>query len=68
MEEKKSAKDFFDELLKDDAMQKQVKQGIEKTAKDAGFVLTEDEIEVELRKRWGATKGAESCYSEPPGF
>jgi hypothetical protein len=62
------AKKFFDKLEKDLALKAEIKSGLEKLAKDAGYDATEEELSAELWKRWGCSRGAENPYSEPPGF
>ena len=68
--QKKTAKDFFDELDKNDALRKTVNEGLVKLANEAGFPdLSEEELQEELWKRWGTTIMREGfMYSEPPGF
>jgi predicted ribosomally synthesized peptide with nif11-like leader len=65
---KEDAKQFFERLEKDAALRRNVKQGLEKVAKDAGFDVTEDELSAELRRLWGARERQKIVYSEPPGF
>jgi hypothetical protein len=65
---KEEAEKFFDRLEKDKPLQRTIKIGLEKVAKDAGFDATEDELNDELRKRWKCVGKSPSTYSEPPGF
>jgi hypothetical protein len=62
------AEEFFNRLDGDLGMQAKIKQGLEKLAKDVGYNVTEEELNAELRKRWDSQGGAETVYSEPPGF
>jgi hypothetical protein len=64
----KKTKEFFDRLEKDKGLRDRIREGLENVAKDAGFDVTEDELNAELRKLWGATKGKQIVYSEPPSF
>jgi hypothetical protein len=68
MSKQDAAKEFFDQLEKDEALRAKIKLGLETLVKiAASYDMTEDELTAELRKRWGATKGY-IIYSEPPGF
>jgi hypothetical protein len=66
-ESEKRAEEFFERLEKDKKLQGEIRQGIEKLAKDSGYDLTEEELTAELRKRWQCQREA-FLYSEPPGF
>ncbi len=66
---KEQAKEFFDQLWKDQAMQVKIKDGLEKLAKECHFDVTEEELTQELRRRWECkARGGGHGYSEPPGF
>jgi hypothetical protein len=68
MSKQDAAKEFFDQLEKDEALRAKIKLGLETLVQiAASYKITEDELTAELRKRWGATKGF-TPYSEPPGF
>jgi len=68
-EARRNAEKFFNELMRNEELQASIKQGIEKLAKDAGYVTTEEALTDELRKRWQCTmSGGPHGYSEPPGF
>jgi len=64
------AKKFFDQLEKDKQLQAKVKDGLEKLAQSLGYKVTEEELTVELRKRWDCKthRVPEFPYSEPPSF
>lgn len=62
------AEEFFNQLEGDLEMQAKIKQGIEKLAKEVGYVVSEEELTAELRKRWNCHGGTPMVYSEPPGF
>ncbi len=65
-----AAKEFFDQLEKDEQLRAKIKLGLETLAKIAAdYDVTEDELTAELQKRWEShkTRGG-PIYSEPPGF
>ena len=68
MSEKNAAKEFFDELERNDELQAKIKLGLESLVKIAAdYDVTEEELTAELRKRWQTVPGR-VVYSEPPGF
>jgi hypothetical protein len=69
MSKQDAAKEFFDQLEKDEALQAKIKLGLETLAKiAAGYDVTEDALNAELRKRWEGRGPSKIVYSEPPGF
>lgn len=67
---KQDVKRFYDELQKNEDLRKKVKKGLEDLAKECGYEVTQEELDEELKIRWGANvklvRG--DMYSEPPGF
>jgi hypothetical protein len=71
MSKQDAAKQFFDQLEKDEALRAKIKLGLETLAKiAAGYDVTEDELAAELRRRWECNEKASLRlpYSEPPGY
>jgi hypothetical protein len=69
MVEKNAAKEFFDELERNDKLQAKIKLGLESLVKIAAdFDVTEEELTAELQKRWSSQIIPGVPYSEPPGF
>ena len=68
MSETNAAKEFFDELERNDKLQAKIKLGLESLVKIAAdYDVTEEELTAELRKRWRSQVSG-MLYSEPPGF
>jgi|GraSoiStandDraft_35_1057300.scaffolds.fasta_scaffold62798_1 hypothetical protein len=68
MSERNAAKEFFDELERNDKLQAKIKLGLESLVKIAAdYDVTEEELSAELRKRWNS-QILGIPYSEPPGF
>lgn len=66
---KENAQKFFDDLEKDEKLRAQIRLGLESLTKIAsGYDVTEEELEVELRKRWDCKTAGGPHYSEPPRF
>ena len=69
MSETNAAKEFFDELERNDKLQAKIKLGLESLVKIAAdFDVTEEELTAELQKRWSSQLLPRLPYSEPPGF
>jgi hypothetical protein len=69
MAEKNAAKEFVDELERNDKLQAKIKLGLESLVKIAAdFDVTEEELTAELQKRWSSQIIPGVLYSEPPGF
>ena len=71
MSKQDAAKEFFDQMEKDEALRAKIKLGLESLAKiAAGYDVTEDDLTAELRRRWNGDERASLRlpYSEPPGF
>jgi hypothetical protein len=69
MSNQEAVKEFFDRLEEDKDLQDKIRLGLETLVKiAAGYNVTEDDLNTELRRRWecGVTKGP--TYSEPPGL
>lgn len=67
---KQDAKRFFDDLLTSKSLPDEIYKGLEDLAKKYNYNVTADELDEELRLRWGASVDivAKNMYSEPPGF
>ena len=68
---KEHAKEFFDKLENDPALQAKIRLGLQTLTKIAAdYDVTEEELTEELRRRWkcSAKVPIGGGYSEPPGF
>jgi hypothetical protein len=67
---KSEAKRFFDDLLEEKNLPDEIFKGLEDLVRNHHYDVTVDELDEELRLRWGTAVKivAKNMYSEPPGF
>jgi hypothetical protein len=67
---KSEAKRFFDDLLTEKNLPDEIFKGLQDLARKYNYDVTVDELDEELRLRWGTSVKivAKNMYSEPPGF